>query len=379
MLAVILTILIAPVTVSYQKNGESLSLVLSPGDTRILSRSSALCQGATLSGGTALGTVNSSMYFLSNTPTLSATNSFAISSQAYVGSKGDYQYWSFHLYPGSKYLVSACLSLGYSVEYIVVKGTSNYKDWVETPSSESAYGNFVLYVLNSCSEFNMTASLTFTSEDDYYFIFYNSYSIPANVEVTFSFYRTEYSPQSGGIISNCTTTSFSSCSLNIPYNSDYNILLVTSPPADGDWGANVDITSSCAARAWVYVVIEFSMVALLVLCALLVAACIFRERIKRMCSGGMGMIRPHMHITPSPTTEVYTPTTVQTSTLAPQVPSNEVFTIPPPAPIGFIDAPVTGVLTAPPPPDYAYGVLAPPPPTDYKEPLPAYKDEPPPY
>ena len=126
LLAVILTILIAPVTVSYQKNGESLSLVLSPGDTRILSRSSTLCHGATLSGGSALGTVNSSMYFLSNTPTLRATNSFVISSEAFVGSLGDYQYWSFHLYPGSKYLVSACLSLGYSVQY----SQGSYRFWI---------------------------------------------------------------------------------------------------------------------------------------------------------------------------------------------------------------------------------------------------------
>ena len=378
LLAVALIILIVPVTISYQSKGAPISLVLSPGDTRILSRSSTLCQGSTLSGGSALGTVNSSMYFLSNTPTLNAANSFVISSEAFVGSSGDYQFWSFHLYPGSKYLVSACLSLGYSVQYIVVKGTKNYNKWVKTPSSQSAYGNFVLYVLNSCSGYNMTANFNFTSEDDYYFIFYNSNPTPASVRVTFSFYRPEYSPQSGSIISNCTTTSFSSCSLDIPYNSDYIILLVTSPPSDGDWSANVDITSSCAARAWVYVVIEFSTVALLVLSALLVAACIFRDRIKRMCSGGMGMFQSRMPITPSPTAQVYTTTTVQTSTPASQVPSNEVFTTPTP-PIGFIDAPVTGVLTAPPPPDYAYGVLAPPPPTDYKEPLAAYKDEPPPY
>ena len=134
----------------------------------------------------------------------------------------------------------------------MVKGTSNYNNWVKTPSSQSAYGKFVLYVLNSCSDYNMTASLTFTSEDDYYFIFYNSNPTSANVQVAFSFYRTEYSPQTGGIISNCTATSLSSCSLDIPYNSDYKILLVTSSPSDGDWGANVDITSSCAARAWVY-------------------------------------------------------------------------------------------------------------------------------
>ena len=40
------------------------------------------------------------------------------------------------------------------------------------------------------------------------------------------------------------------------YKSDYIILLETSPPSDGEWSANVDITSSCAERAWVYGAVE---------------------------------------------------------------------------------------------------------------------------
>ena len=163
-LGIVLTLLIVPVTVSYKKNCSSSSLVLSPGDTRIVSRSSTLCQalGATLSGVisdssmTAMTAINSfvsnssytsSMYFLSNTPALSVNNSFVISSSPMPVAvlAGDYTYWSFHLYPGSKYSLTACLSSGYSVTYYVIKGTSNYNSWVKTPSIQNAYMEILFY------------------------------------------------------------------------------------------------------------------------------------------------------------------------------------------------------------------------------------------
>ena len=233
----------------------------------------------------------------------------------------------------------------------------------------------------------MTANLNFTSEDDYYFIFYNDddyVHADAKLQFKFSFYRTEYSPQSGGIISNCTTTSFSSCSLDIPYNSDYNILLVTSPPSDGDWGANLYVTSSCVARAWVFAVIEVGMFAFVVISAITCAAA--------YCACALGICESHKgkqtrvasnHATVQLTSVVATQVPISGVLTAPPLsiglydaPPTCVFTTPPPPPpIGFKDAPVTGVLTATPPPDYAYGVLAPPAPDENAPP--PYEDEPP--
>ena len=208
---------------------------------------------------------------------LSANNSFVISSQAVVGANGDYKYWSFHLYPGSRYSLAACVNTtSTSVQYYIVKGS---KAWWKSQSSSSAYGNVIS--LCACSTSNTIASLTFSSEDDYNFVVCNGYSFPAPVLYTFSFYQPEYMlPQSGGIISNCTTMSFSSCSLAIPYDSEYTVLLVTSPPSDGDWSANVDVTVSCAARVWVFVLIEIGAVAIVVIFVLSLITCFFRDRIK---------------------------------------------------------------------------------------------------
>ena len=63
------------------------------------------------------------------------------------------------------------------------------------------------------------------------------------------------------------------------YKSDYIILLETSPPSDGDWSANVDITSSCAARAWVYGAVESGMIAFLVI-SIPVVICILPPSIR---------------------------------------------------------------------------------------------------
>ena len=273
--------LVVPVIDTYFITSSPLPFVLSPGDTRIVSesRSSAVCQGATLSGGK-LAAVNSSMYFLSNTPTLSANNSFVISSQGIVGANGGYKYISYYLHTGAEYSLTACVNTSTSIQYYLIKGS---KVWKKSQSSTSAYGN--VFSLSPCSTANTTTNLTFSSEDDYYFIFHNEYLSPAPVLYTFSFYQPEYSPQSGDIISNCTTLSFSSCFLAIPYNSDYKILLVTSPPTDGDWSANVDLTVSCAARAWVYVLIEIGAIIIVAILVLSLLACYFSNQVKVMFSG----------------------------------------------------------------------------------------------
>eukprot|EP00731_Ephydatia_muelleri_P029055 Em0020g699a len=370
LIAAALVILIVPATVTYQDHGSPLYRVLSPGDTRIVSHFSSVCQGVTLSSSSP--SVNSTLYFLSKAPILGAMNTFVLSSRQTALASGSYQYWSFRLYPGSQYSLAACLNFGHSVEYYVIKGTSNFNNWVKYPADSRAIRNSILYLNNLCDTFNVTGSLTFTVEDVYYFIFYNLNSVgfSASVQVTFSFDRTEYLPGSGSIVSNCTATAFSSCSLNIPYNSDYTMLLQTSPPSDGDWGANVGITTSCVERGWVYAVIEISMIALVAVGAILVVAFFYRDRIKSGCTRGTHTFQVD-HTTP--TTLESAPTTANTSALASEV--DFLVTSPP---IGFQDAPSESVLTPPPPPDYANSKLDPPP-QDYKDTLPPdYKDEPPP-
>ena len=355
-IAIVLIILIVPTTVTYRDNSSPLSLVLSPGDTRIVSRASSVCQGVKLSSTSP--SVNSTLYLLRNAPKLLATNSFVLPNKVVALARGYYEDWSFHLYPGSKYSLAACLNFGDSVKFYIIKGTSNFNSWIKTPTDSRALLSSILNVNNLCDNFNVTGSLSFTAEDDYYFVFYNfdSAGSSASVQVTFTFDRTEYLPESVGIVDKCTTTAYSSCSLNIPYNSDYTFLIQTTPPTDGDWGANVDVTASCYARGWVYAVIEISMIALVAAGVIMVLAIFCRDRMKRVCA-------QVTHTSSDPPTTTYT-----------SAPASSTDALLTPPPIGFRDA----VLTPPPPPDYANGILAPPP-QDNKDALPPdYKDEPPP-
>ncbi|KAL5516985.1 hypothetical protein EMCRGX_G002449, partial [Ephydatia muelleri] len=266
-------LLVAPLPVTYISLAAPESLVLSPGETRLVSRSSVVCQGMSVSSGET--TVDSTVYHLQTVPKLNASNSFVLSTQASVVNNGDYEYWSFHLYPGSNYSLSACLlSSGSSVKYYTIKGADNYDNWVSHPSSSSHYIS-VLSVTNQCGTPIATASLAFSSEDDYYFVFYNDGQKSAEVQVVFSFNRKEYSPESGGIIGNCTTTLGSDCSLDLPYNSEYVVLIQTSSPQDGDWGTNVDISTSCTQRAWVFAVIEMGTLVIIALCAPFVLLCVY--------------------------------------------------------------------------------------------------------
>ena len=85
---------------------------------------------------------------------------------------------------------------------------------------------------------------------------------------------TEYMPQSGGVVDSCTAPPTSSCSLTIPYNSDYWVLVETSPPSDGQWDANVNAGTSYNACVWVYVVMVFApLIGIILIVATTIGVC----------------------------------------------------------------------------------------------------------
>ena len=262
----ILIILVVAVVAARYNNFVSASY-LSPGDTRLLDPSSTLCESTTLNNPTS--TVSATVYLLQKKPELSATNNFTVTSQFPVGYR-DHQYWSFYLYPGSTYTLSSCLVSG-SIKFYVIKGKSSYDNWVSSPYSSNY--NYLLYS-SQCGGLNTTKFQQFNSEDEYYFVFYNDVFPMPNVKMTLTFNRVEYMPLSGGVVDSCTAPPTTSCTLTIPYNSDYWVLLETGPPSDGQWDANVDAGTSCNARAWVYVVIVFApLLGISVIVAVTIAVC----------------------------------------------------------------------------------------------------------
>ena len=264
-IAILIILIIAVVAARYDNNAVSPSY-LSPGDTRLVSPSSTLCESTTLNN--PASTVSANVYLLQNKPTLSAKNNFTVTSQFSVG-YGEYQDWSFYLYPGSSYTLSSCLVSG-SIKYYIIKGKSSFDSWV---SSHSSNYNYLLYS-DSCGGTNRTGGQTFNSEDEYYFVFYNDFFTTATVKMTLTFNRVEYMPKSGGVVDSCTAPPTSTCSLTIPYNSDYWVLVETSPPSDGQWDANVNAGTSCNARVWVYVVMVFApLIGIILIVATTIGVC----------------------------------------------------------------------------------------------------------
>ena len=249
-LIVILIIVIAAVVATrHEERVLASETYLSPGDTRLVTPSTTLCQGTTLNNPSS--TVSATIFLLHSKPLLGELNNFTVSKQFKISSQ-DYQFWSFYLYPGSTYTLSSCLESG-SVYYYVIKGRSNLNSWLGDLYSSKL--SFLHYSDQCNSVTNRTASQTFTSEDEYYFVFYNNYHLTSSIRMTLTFNRVGYLPRTGGVLDFCTAPPSSSCSLAIPYASDVTCLVETSPPSDGRWDANdVNVRATCDPRVWVYVV-----------------------------------------------------------------------------------------------------------------------------
>ena len=330
-IVVIIILIITVVAARYDNNTVSLSY-LSPGDTRLVSPSSTLCESTTLNN--PASTVSLTVYLLQNKPALSARNNFTVTRQFSVGYR-EYQYWSFYLYPGSIYTLSSCLVSG-AIKYYIIKGKSSFDSWVSSLNG-SAYSS-ILYS-DQCRGTNRIGGLTFNSEDEYYFVFYNDFFTTVTVKMTLNFNGAEYMPQSGGVVDSCTAPPTSTCSLTIPYNSDYWVLVETSPPSDGQWDANVNAGTSCNARVWVYVV--------MVLAPLIGIILIVATTIRVCCCGSNDTQRGDTTYAPS--------TNLLCVQLIPV--TTEIVTLP----------------SAPPPPGMSSpGAFDPPPPYMYSEPPPPY-------
>eukprot|EP00731_Ephydatia_muelleri_P028608 Em0020g252a len=240
---------IDPATVP-EETHDHIVYTFSPSDTRIISVSSQLCQGAKLNSLSSLTT--GVIYLLQTKPRLAKDNFTLTYTKANLALSNSYEYLSFYLYPGTTYSLSACLGSGSSaVTYLVIKGTSTFNQWVDSGSSNLAYSDSALYLsalTSPCGFTNLSATLPFNSEDDYYFIFDNINSASASVTYTVSFDR---------------------------YDSGYTVLVQTSSSPISDAGANVDISVTCDARVWVYAVIEVSMLIAVALCAILILALLY--------------------------------------------------------------------------------------------------------
>ena len=268
---VLLFLVIAVVSVRFSGNNDKWDDWYAPGETRTDYVSSVFCSSVTLENPSL--TSSASIYLLRNEPKLAVRYNFTITDSLVLKS-GYYQYWNFYMYPGSNYTFSSCLTSG-KVYYYLIKGFTNFQNWHTYLGYSYNYTSYS----SVCGSSNTTLSRSFTEEDEYYFVLYNGYRADAKVHVTLTFNRTEYVLQSEDVDSSCTAAPSSKCTMDIPYNSDYVVLIEAGAPGDGDWGTNVDIDTSCNPRVWVYVmVVLLPTLGVIALIACIAVACCYVKR-----------------------------------------------------------------------------------------------------
>ena len=266
----LLFLIIAIVSVRFNGNNDKWDDWYAPGETRTGYHSSVFCSSVTLENPSI--TSSASVYLLRNEPELTKLYNFTITDSLVLGYMY-YRYWNFYMYPGSNYTFSSYLTSG-SVSYYLIKGKTNFQNWHRTDG-------YSLDSVSFSSVSNKTRSRSFTVEDEYYFVLYNPYKADAKFQVTLAFNRTEYSAQSGSVVTSCTAAPSSKCTMDIPYNSDYTVLIEAGAPGNGDWGTNVEIDTACNPRVWVYVMIVLLPtlgVVALVTCIAVACSCIRRRR-----------------------------------------------------------------------------------------------------
>lgn len=254
-----------------------------PGDTRLHTISTFFCASVQIkmtADTSQLGYVN--LYLLNQKPALTARDSFSIPNPFTLDQYG-YNYWHFYLYPNSNFSVNACVNSGSSSYYFyVIKGSDDFNQWKDHASP--SYSESYKYISTVCGSGNMTLSYTAKQEDHYYFAYYcDAYSCTGSQEIFLQ--RFEYTVGNMTDFDNCTTTvSNEQCSLNVPYQSDYDQALITTveEPPNGDWELQFTIEFNCGARVEAYLAVVLPPVVLfLIVLAGIFLGCYLHIKLKK--------------------------------------------------------------------------------------------------
>ena len=225
---VIMVTIAVPVGIT-QNRPPDVPIFYSPGDTRILSyESTFFCAGITLTDQSAR--VGSTLHLISDTPLLNDRNNFTVSSSLTLA-KNIYRYWNYYLYPNSNFTTELCTrpNSADGVFYLI-KGRSTFQSWISGPTTDLAIGFFSIANF-PCSGPKHQFSFPVETEDEYYFVYYNRAredSLPfLRLDVIISVERFQYSISGLNSIANCSISSTGECSLTVPYNSNYQALIIT--------------------------------------------------------------------------------------------------------------------------------------------------------
>ena len=226
----------------------------SPGDSRLVNFSRT-CRYLTVKDNSVK--TRASLYLVTEEPPLTHWNSFAIDLSPLTVGGMRFEYWQYHLYPGSNFSLTACSPNRGSSHFYAIKGNWKFKKWIK---GRKVPNEQYIHISNSCAdkhEFYYTSE----EENEYFFVFYNQLTTSVNITVHMNFERWEYSPPpSDADIPTCYVPLTGTCSLEIPYALNYRALIMTDIPEDVNWEETVDVSWSCDSRASNYLFLVSNMI-----------------------------------------------------------------------------------------------------------------------
>ena len=237
-----------------------------PGDTRFFSYSPGFCESLTLKDYSSL--TSATLYLLKRKPPLTNRDNFTVDVSEQING-GDYSYWNYFLYAGSNFSMSYCLDLTQSLNFYVIRGKHAFSHWEDNPSA--SYAQAYILISNSCSGGPKSFAYNISgSGSEYYFAFDNFGASPSKIRATLHFERTLYDIhqddsivvdfcQAGGQFGR-------SCTVDVPYDTDYYALIAVDVPQNPNWEENVGIDWECGPRVWVYTIIVLVPLVFVALC-----------------------------------------------------------------------------------------------------------------
>lgn len=269
---VVLIVVICSISIRYSGVQGGSENYYAPGDTRIVSYNPAFCQSLTLKDTSSTG---ATLYLLKEKPALTGSDNFTITQQYNILFGNEYHLY-YYLHQGSDVSGTMCLVSGATSKFYFIKGTNNFNRWQDDKRSSHALVYFD--IIAPCSSPRVFTH-SITSEDQYYFVFYNPIYASSKVYTTLTFNRALYQiANQNDIVDSCFTGGRSStCTLDVPFQSNYTALIIVDSSESMD--DNISIDTSCGARVWMYAVITVVPVLFVVLCIIgTVVTCVLVKR-----------------------------------------------------------------------------------------------------
>ncbi|CAH1775358.1 unnamed protein product [Owenia fusiformis] len=249
----ILTLLIG-LTVRFGIYGQK-SISAAPGDSLLLPnyQSAFMCTGIDIK----LSQINTAVDVLqfSKTPPLSETKLSQKLQKGTTVLPFKYEFWGFHLLPGSNVQVDT--TIVNDIDLYVIKGKMNLERWKNDAECWGCkLASYTYRYIPGRSSTKFTANIPINKEDDYFFIYASLKYTHSNLPYTaitagFLINRAQYDTTNP--INKCSLGGNNQqCSLDMNYLSPKKILINFKPDSELD---NIDVVTYCYPRYTIYFIL----------------------------------------------------------------------------------------------------------------------------